>query len=71
MVQIDDVDGANLWVVGAENEQEARDMVDRNIGLPILSIWATENTRHIAIGELRLDADPGASGRRPPDRPVV
>jgi len=62
MVQTQCQSGSNLWIVGAESETQARDMVERNIGLPIISIWATDNARHIAIGELRLAPDLRSSG---------
>ena len=57
MVQTRSINESNLWIVGGESEEQARDMVDRNIGLSIIAAWPVANTSHIAIGELRLTND--------------
>jgi hypothetical protein len=57
MVQTRGVNGSNIWIVGGESEALARDMVERNIGSPIIAAWPVANTGHIAIGELRLTND--------------
>ncbi len=54
VVQTRDGGEANLWIVGAESEDEARDMVARNIGTTIVAVRSIRNPNHIALGELRL-----------------
>ena len=63
MVQTRSISGSNLWIVGGESEAQARDMVDRNIGLSIVAAWPVANTSHIAIGELRLVSHHASAGQ--------